>query len=119
MSRPGAMNSWLNHYRADCFHHYKESYTNNIMLGKGAYDGEHDIVHKLTGATSSILIVLDGKTGHGMSCKITEKHLKMMPDLLRKVADLIGPELIQDIKQIEAIKKGDKPHEDGADSFPG
>ena len=94
------------------------------MLGKGTYDKEHDVVHEQCGATSSILIVLDGKKGQGMSCKIHEKHLKMLPDILRTVADGIGPELEDDLKQI-AIIKGEQPNakstteDSGPQSFAG
>lgn len=86
------------------------------MLGKGSYDKEHDDVHKLTGATSSILIVLNGYEGHGFSVKATQNHIKALPHLLREVADKLGPEIEKDLEQIEAIKKG---RDDTGQSFAG
>lgn len=97
------------------------------MIGAGTYDKEHDVVHGMVAqpdnSTSSILIVLEGKNGQGMSVKCHEKHLRMLPGLLRTVADLIQPELEQDLKQIAKMKG--EPHAesatetDGGQSFAG
>ena len=95
------------------------------MLGQGSYDDEHEAVHNKTGAQSSILIVLNGNKGNGMSCKFAKEHLRLIPDLLRTVANNITPEIEEDIKQIdEAVKKG-KPNakstteDSGPQSFAG
>lgn len=88
------------------------------MLGKGNYDEEHAAVHESTGAESSILIVINGTNGQGMSCKIMEKHLKMIPSLLRLVADNIGPEIEADLKQIAESKGEPNAESTTEDSGP-
>lgn len=83
----------------------------NNMLGKGTYNKEHDIAHKQTGADSSILIVMNGNQGHGFSVKASVNVMKLLPDILRAVADNIEVEIEEDIKRIEAIKKGEQDAE--------
>lgn len=62
---------------------------------QGAYDEQCERIYHEIDARMTILIVLDGKKGHGFSvcCNIEDKHIvETIPKLLRELADMIEKE---------------------------
>ena len=63
-----------------------------MALGPGKYDEALTRARKDCGATSAILIVLDGSKGAGFACQTTPLELGALPAILRQVADQIEAE---------------------------
>ena len=57
-----------------------------MPLGPGKYDSELTEVRVRVGATSAVLIVLDGVRGPGFACQTTLEHLNALPEALEYIA---------------------------------
>lgn len=58
------------------------------MSGAGKYDTEATLAQESTGG-GVILIVLQGERGTGFSAQLTREQMRVMPAILRNVADQI------------------------------
>lgn len=56
------------------------------MIGPGKYDDVCALVRKKTKARAVIVIVIDGDSGSGMSCKADLATMLMLPGLLEDIA---------------------------------
>jgi hypothetical protein len=56
------------------------------MIGPGKYDAALSLARAATGGCA-ILIVVDGKHGSGFACQTLPATMRMIPSLLRQVAD--------------------------------
>lgn len=52
----------------------------------GKYDKELTEVKRKCGATSALLVVLDGRRGPGFACQATLEHLSTLPEVLEAIA---------------------------------
>jgi len=59
------------------------------MMGPGKYDGAATAAREDTQALGVILIVFQGKDGHGFSAQLPPEILLTVPAILRNVADQI------------------------------
>jgi hypothetical protein len=59
------------------------------MKGAGRYDDECSAVRLATDAEGAIVIVIDGKKGSGFSVQTSEALALNLPQLLRRLADII------------------------------
>lgn len=60
-----------------------------MAMGPGKYDKELTKAKRQCGATSALLIVMDGKKGPGFACQATFEHLCVMPEMLEAIAKQI------------------------------
>lgn len=60
-----------------------------MTLGQGEYDAELTEAKRQCGATSAVLIVLDGARGPGFACQATLEHLLTLPEVLELIAKQI------------------------------
>jgi len=60
-----------------------------MVDGVGKYDDALTIARKLSGATSALLIVIDGENGAGFSFQGTPATSLKIPTLLRSIASKI------------------------------
>ncbi len=72
------------------------------MIGPGKYDGECRVLQELLQANGVLLAVVGGKKGTGFSCAASLPNLKILPGVLREIAD----QLERDIKVMEAPERG-------------
>ncbi len=63
--------------------HYKEG---EIMKGQGKYDDWCTKVREATEGEGTVLIVINGNRGHGISLQGTSGVLRQLPEILRKMA---------------------------------
>jgi len=64
------------------------------MIGPGKYDTIATLARKRAHASGVILIIIDGKLGHGLEVQIEELDLLYgLPAILRQTADGIEAEL--------------------------
>lgn len=70
------------------------------MIGPGKYDFYAQAVIDATGAAGVVLIVMGGKLGHGVSCKVecNPAALAHMPNFLRDVANSLETDLCRAVK---------------------
>lgn len=60
-----------------------------MAMGPGKYDEALSQAKRLCGATTAILIVLDGAKGPGFSAQLNPVQLLSVPRMLRDLADQI------------------------------
>jgi hypothetical protein len=78
-----------------------------MALGPGKYDDLCTKAREEAGAAGCILIIFDGKSGHGFSAQLPPGVLPFAPILLRDVADQIEKSIPSDLRDMlhEEIKK--------------
>lgn len=68
------------------------------MLGPGVYDDACTKAREMTEGNTVILIVLNGKSGHGLSIHSCNPMIQVeVPGMLRKIADGIEKDLTKNI----------------------
>lgn len=64
------------------------------IRGPGKYGPCAQALRNLTGG-GIVLIVLDGDLGSGISIKVDERHMRVLPTLLRALAEQVDADLQQ------------------------
>ena len=59
------------------------------MLGPGKYDDLCGYVREKAEAIGAIVIIFQGKDGHGFSCQLPAEAISGIPDILRQIAKQI------------------------------
>ena len=75
------------------------------MLGPGKYDKELTKARESAGATSALLIVVDGNKGPGFSCQTTLPVLAKMPELLEEIARQMRADRSQQARNYRGASK--------------
>jgi hypothetical protein len=70
------------------------------MIGPGKYDAECTAAQKATNAAGVILIVVGGDKGPGFSCQATLEVTRILPDMLRQIANQLEIDLTFNVGQI-------------------
>ena len=56
------------------------------MIGPGKYDDLAGYVREKAEALGAIVIIFQGKHGHGFSCQLPAEAISGIPDILRQIA---------------------------------
>lgn len=64
-----------------------------MTIGPGKYDDELTEARKNAKAKGAILIIYEGKYGDGFSCQLPLYMMRVVPSVLRQVADQIELEI--------------------------
>lgn len=59
------------------------------MIGPGKYDDLAGYVREKAEALGAIVIIFQGKHGHGFSCQLPAEAIPGIPDILRQMAEQI------------------------------
>ena len=59
------------------------------MIGTGKYDKLCTLVRKRSRAKGAMVIIIEGDKGHGFSCQVNAEMLRLLPGVLRTMADQI------------------------------
>lgn len=73
--------------------------TDEHGLGPGKYGPEAEQAYKATGADGVLLIVIGGPRGSGFSVQASEGICRVIPEILRDVADSISKSMAERSKQ--------------------
>lgn len=60
-----------------------------MINGAGKYDDALTLAKESVGANQGILIILDGKNGHGFSVQATKNVINQIPEILENMAKQI------------------------------
>jgi hypothetical protein len=71
-----------------------------MALGPGKYDAALTLARQACGATSAVLIVLDGEHGAGFSCQATAAMTLALPEFLRQLANSIEQDVKHDFHHL-------------------
>ena len=63
--------------------------TKKQMIGPRKYDDLASYVREKAEAVGAIVIIFQGKHGHGFSCQLPQEAVSGIPDILRQIAEQI------------------------------
>lgn len=64
-----------------------------MTAGPGKYDDQATTIREATGADTVMVIVIGGNQGEGFSVQTTPANARLLPNLLRYLADQIEADL--------------------------
>jgi hypothetical protein len=66
---------------------------NGLLNGPGKYSDELSLIRRWTEADGAILIIVNGRDGHGIGAQAEPELLAKMPEILETVAQFIRAQM--------------------------